>query len=322
MNLKYQFYAAPVAVGSAGFGAFYALPSLVPLTWPSIYGYNTSQIGLFLMSSGFGFIAGSLLGGYMADKVFQVWKVRRGGVIVAEDRLRSTVISMVLYPLGLLLYGWPVDHHISAAVPTIGMFIMGFSSMIINTSTNSYMLDCFTTNAAAVVAVSNFVRFVAAGVVPLVAYPIANAIGQGWFMTILAALNVATYVWLVYIQEYGTGIRVKSEPWSKSLEVVRGDEIVKFSRTKARRSPWYLRLIDKADITITPDDMDEIDRLARARLGMPEESNEKDKAAALGEEVVVVSEGGKDQLGEAVPAEKKGDEGGSSATDSVGNGSK
>lgn len=106
VNLKYAFFSSPTLVGAATFGAFYALPSLVPLTWPVIYGYNPSTIGLFLMSSGIGFICGSLVGGWEADRTFQKWKTIRGGVVIAEDRLRSTFLGMFTVPLGLLLYGW------------------------------------------------------------------------------------------------------------------------------------------------------------------------------------------------------------------------
>lgn len=90
-----------------------------------IYGYNAATIGLFLMSTGFGFIAGSLVGGWNADRIFKRYKNMRGGVVVAEDRLRSTALGMFTVPLGLLLYGWGVQGHLSAAVPTIGMFVLG-----------------------------------------------------------------------------------------------------------------------------------------------------------------------------------------------------
>lgn len=34
VHLKHFFFLSPVLVGCATFGSFYALPSLVPLTWP------------------------------------------------------------------------------------------------------------------------------------------------------------------------------------------------------------------------------------------------------------------------------------------------
>ncbi|KAI9006467.1 major facilitator superfamily domain-containing protein [Hyaloraphidium curvatum] len=266
VNLKYPFFRAPVAVAVSTFGAFYALPSLVPLTWPTLYGYNPQQIGLFLMSSGFGFIAGSLLGGYEADRIFKKWKDIRGGLVIAEDRLRSTPPGLVAVPLGLLLYGWPVQAHMNAAVPTVGMFILGFGSMILSTSTQSFMLDCFTTSSAAVVAITNFCRFMAAGIVPLVALPIANAIGQGWFFTILAGINIAAFMLLIRLCVFGTPTRATYEPWSKSLEVLRGAEIVLMGHEKAKQQVWWRRIFGLADLRLSPEELEVAEQRARDKL--------------------------------------------------------
>lgn len=89
---------------------------------------------------------------------------------------------------------------------------------------------------------------------------------------------------------YGTAERVKSLPWSKSLETVRGDEIMKEAQQKAKQAPLWRRMLGLADVSLSEEDMEDVDRRARDRLGMAHpEAAEKEVVAkaAAAEEMVV-----------------------------------
>lgn len=97
---------------------------------------------LFFLAPGIGYFVGAFLGGRYADNTVKKWMKMRGER-VAEDRLRSTFISLGLITPGcMLIYGWSIDRQVGGIpVPVICMFVQGIAQMICFASLNSYCLD-------------------------------------------------------------------------------------------------------------------------------------------------------------------------------------
>jgi MFS family permease len=201
--------------------ASFSIPATLPRLYMEKYGLNAAGTGLVLMSTGIGSIIGSILGGQLTDRQFRRYKAFRGDFAVSEDRLRSNYSGLVTVPAGLLIYGWCTQFTVNLAAPVIGLGLIGFGSLIISTATNSYLLDCFSAQAASIIAMVNFVRYSFGCWIPIVSADAEFAMGVGWFYTMFAGLNILAAFGLLWTIARGTRARAKVKPWSEKEEVAK-----------------------------------------------------------------------------------------------------
>jgi MFS family permease len=163
------------------------------------------QSGLFYLAPGCGYIIGTFFGGRYADYITIKWKAKRGGVRVAEDRLRSAVPFMgIVIPTCMLLYGWSVEKRFGGiALPVIMMFLQGVAQLFCFPSLNTYCLDVMQTNGAEVIAGNYMIRYLFAAVGSATVLPAIERIGVGWFSTISAAFLVGSALALVAAVSWG-----------------------------------------------------------------------------------------------------------------------
>lgn len=171
------------------------------------------------MASGVGSIIGSILGGQLTDRQFRRYKAFRGNVSVSEDRLRSNYLGLFCVPTGLLIYGWCTQYVAPLGAPVFGLVLLGFGSMIISTATNSFLLDIFSLQAASIIALLNFIRYMFACWIPIVAEPAEKAMGTGGFYTLMAGINIIAGGFLLWTIAKGTRARSKVKPWSEREDV-------------------------------------------------------------------------------------------------------
>ncbi|KXS20588.1 MFS general substrate transporter [Gonapodya prolifera JEL478] len=217
--LKHPFVALTLYMATVSFASFISFSPLVPRDWPSWYGFSTTAVGFVLMSMGAGMAAGSAFGGWYSDWTMARWRKRRQGVFVAEDRLWSAVPGVVLMEITLLCYGWFSEYRIAWPANIATLVFFGIGQSFIMASLNTYLIDIFSTRAASVSAVGNFLRFTLSSFMPLVVVPAAS-IGRGWFFTILALLNLIGLVGVGWVLRYGTAVRLARSPWSDVKQVV------------------------------------------------------------------------------------------------------
>lgn len=163
------------------------------------------QSGLFYIAPGCGYLAGSPLGGRLADSMVKKWIRKRGGARIAEDRLRSCYVWLgVVLPVSIILYGWSVQAEFGGiALPVITLFVQGAVQWLCFPSLNTYALDVMQSRglSAEVVAGNYMVRYFFAALGSAVCLPAINGIGVGWFSTISSAFLVfgAVGVWSTII---------------------------------------------------------------------------------------------------------------------------
>ncbi|KAM4066093.1 major facilitator superfamily protein [Hirsutella rhossiliensis] len=165
--------------------------------------------GLFYLAPGSGYLLGTFVGGRWADRTVRAWVRRRGGVRVAEDRLRSAVPFMgVVMPASILVYGWAVDRRVGGiAVPALALFVQGVGQLFSFPSLNTYCLDVIPGHGAEVTAANYFVRYLAGCLGTAVVLPAVEGVGVGWFETISAGLLVASTAGVVATIRWGEGWR-------------------------------------------------------------------------------------------------------------------
>ncbi|KAH7262315.1 major facilitator superfamily domain-containing protein [Fusarium tricinctum] len=144
--------------------------------------------GLFYLAPGFGYLAGTFVGGHWADYTVKRWIKKRGGVRIPEDRLRSTLPFMgAIIPGSMLVYGWTVDQEVGGIpVPVIAMFVQGVAQLFCFPSYNTYCLDVMPGQGAEVAATNFFARYLVGCLASAVVLPAVEVIGIGWFTTISA----------------------------------------------------------------------------------------------------------------------------------------
>ncbi|KAK4148063.1 dityrosine transporter 1 [Dichotomopilus funicola] len=154
------------------------------------------QSGLFYLAPGTGYLVGTLVGGRYADHIVKKWIVKRDGVRVPEDRLRSALPFMgAVIPACLLIYGWGVEKEVGGIpLAVITLFVQGVAQLFCFPSLNTYCLDVMQGRGAEVIAGNYFVRYLFACAATACVLPAVQGIGVGWFSTITAAFLVISTV--------------------------------------------------------------------------------------------------------------------------------
>ena len=112
-------WAALVEAVTIGF--FVAITSNAAIAFGEVYHFKTYQTGLCFISPVIGALVGIGAGGFLSDKVADMFTRRNGGIREPEMRIPAVAISAVLAPLGLLLYGLGIDNRLHWICPTIGI---------------------------------------------------------------------------------------------------------------------------------------------------------------------------------------------------------
>ncbi|SPJ91550.1 related to dityrosine transporter [Fusarium torulosum] len=169
--------------------------------------------GLFYLAPGFGYLAGTFVGGHWADYTVKRWIKKRGGVRIPEDRLRSTLPFMsAVIPGSMLVYGWTVDQEVGGIpVPVIAMFVQGVAQLFCFPSYNTYCLDVMPGQGAEVAATNFFARYLVGCLASAVVLPAVEAIGIGWFTTISAVFLFLSALATMATVQWGKGWRERTQ---------------------------------------------------------------------------------------------------------------
>ncbi|WFD29882.1 hypothetical protein MSPP1_000896 [Malassezia sp. CBS 17886] len=176
-----MFYAEPVGVGSLHYIAF-LLGSLV-----------TCQIG-----------------GRFVDTTYRRLAARHGEG-QPEFKLPLLMVTAVLMPLGLLLYGWAVQYHLPWIVPDAGIVLVAAGIDGALFVCPLYLADSVSIYTASAVSAMVMLRGAAVFAFPLFSDALYDRLGQGWGNSVLALaaalVGIPTPLLLYW---YGPALRAQS----------------------------------------------------------------------------------------------------------------
>jgi hypothetical protein len=136
---------------------------------------------------------GAVVGGRWSDYIFIHSAAKHGGVLEAEGRFGiSTWLGAVMYPLGLLLYGWTLQYGEFVVIPEIGTFFFGLGMMIVFATVTTYLVDAVPGRSSSAVALNNFVRSLFACVGTIIGKPLVAALGNGVLFSILTGVGLVS----------------------------------------------------------------------------------------------------------------------------------
>lgn len=184
------------------------------------YSYGPSIVGVLFLPSSLGCIFASVLGGGWVDKIMvrnarQAGRVDQEGQLyyVPEDRLGINVwVSLALYPLSLILYGWTIQYGMHWAVPSVAGFFFGMGVMMIFSATTTMAAEFVPKSSASGVAVSNLVRSVFSCIGTMIAQPLIDVMEHGWLFVMVGLFSWTTgYLCVFLLRRYGA-------TWRKSMD--------------------------------------------------------------------------------------------------------
>lgn len=132
---------------------YYAILTSISNTFYGLYGFSNIQISLVALSIGGGSIVSSFTTGVLLD-----WNYRRharklnlplsknyqmdlSNFPIEQTRLEIGLPAMFLGALGTIGYGWTLRSNISAAVPIVFLFIVGYGVTAATQVLNALMSD-------------------------------------------------------------------------------------------------------------------------------------------------------------------------------------
>ncbi|KAL3425074.1 major facilitator superfamily transporter [Phlyctema vagabunda] len=190
------------------YGLLYILFTTFTFIFEDVYGFSTSAAGLAFIGSGIGTLCGLAYVAILSDKTIKM-RAAKGKTITPEDRLPLiiTVPGSLALPIGFLIYGWAAEKHAHWIVAQLGTLIIGFGSIAILMSIQTYLVDAFTQYAASVIAANAVMRSLLGALLPLCGLDMYDALGWGWGNTLLGfvALAFAPLPWV--FGWYGDRIR-------------------------------------------------------------------------------------------------------------------
>ncbi len=121
------------------------------------------------------------------------------------------MVSSLLFPAGLLIYGWTAEYKTHWIGPNIGAAMFAAGAMGTFLVCQSYLVDVLPLYAASVLAAAVFVRSLGGFGFPLFAPTMYDHLGQGWGNSVLALVSALVGIPAPYVLfKYGPKLRAKS----------------------------------------------------------------------------------------------------------------
>ena len=166
------------------YGLLYGSLLFFPAVWYNIRHLTRVQVGFTYFAVMFGFVLSTLIVGiWLQNKHFK--KAYDENKHTPELRIRYCVLTLVLVPVGLFIFGWTAPFaDIHWIAPSIGSVCFSFGMLATFNSWMAYMTDTYSNNTAAVISINTFLRCLLAGSFPLFTGQMVNA------MTIQGAMSM------------------------------------------------------------------------------------------------------------------------------------
>ncbi|KAE8259426.1 hypothetical protein A4X13_0g1021 [Tilletia indica] len=193
---------------ATAWGTVFLLVDVVPLVF-SVYGWTTEQKSLVFLTYALCGILGGL-SNYHQEYLYARSARRHGGKAPPEARLYWPMVSAVLFPIGFFILGWGAQASIHPAVPVFGICVISFGIYPLYVCIFSYLADVYERYASSALAAQSLLRNLAAGVVPLFATQLYQALGTQWASTLVGCAAAILGLCPFILFRFGEQIRARS----------------------------------------------------------------------------------------------------------------
>ncbi|KAI8301603.1 putative transporter [Colletotrichum sp. SAR11_59] len=162
----------------------------VPMTYKTVYDFNTAEAGLAFASMGVGMFTGLLIFGFLSDVV--VSRLARGGDRLPEHRLPLLSAAALLVVAGMIIFNMTARPGVSNLVPLLGDYIIGSGLFAITMTSAVYIIDLSPQHAVATSASLALLRYPSGALFPLAEQALETLTSNStakWFITAAAVLT-------------------------------------------------------------------------------------------------------------------------------------
>ncbi|KAI9705223.1 MAG: hypothetical protein M1820_005370 [Bogoriella megaspora] len=179
-----------------------------------LYGFGPKQIGYFYFTPIVAAILGEIAGHWLHDVLARYLTRRNHGTFQPEFRLSVLWLSTPFIIAGLVLLGFALERAYHYMIAALGWGLYVFGIMITTVGIQSYVLDSYPEGSGEVAAWINFGRTTGGFIVSYFQVRWANAMGTEKSFGIQAAVCVAVFFIVIFMQVYGLRLR----QWSGRLD--------------------------------------------------------------------------------------------------------
>ena len=208
----------------------YCIQTAIPSAYKDIYHFNELEIGLSYLPRGVGIIVGGFINGKMMDYNYKAIAKEIGHTVdrvggddldhfpIERARTRDAWYMLGVYTCGLIGYGWAFEKHSHVSIPLILQFLQGLLGTCLYTVYSTLLIDIFPASPSTAAAAASITRCALAASGVAVLQPLLDALGRGWYFTVLALVSGAAGSAAVW------GIQSRGMRW-------RGQRLAKTRRT-------------------------------------------------------------------------------------------
>ncbi|KAI8305171.1 putative transporter [Colletotrichum sp. SAR11_240] len=163
----------------------------VPMTYKTVYEFNTAEAGLAFAGMGVGMFTGLLIFGFLSDVV--VSRLARGGDRLPEHRLPLLSAAALLVVAGMIIFNMTARPGVSYLVPLLGDYIIGSGLFAITMTSAVYIIDLSPQHAVATSASLALLRYPSGALFPLAEQALETLTSNStakWFITAAAVSTV------------------------------------------------------------------------------------------------------------------------------------
>lgn len=172
------------------------------------YNFGPSGVGLMNIAPFAGSILGFFAGGFLNDRSIMWLSRRNRGIYEPEMRLWLTLISAVLLPGGILMFGLALSRGLHWMILAVGFGLFGFTFVLASGVALAYVTDCYQEILGDVMIGIVFVRNLFAVVILFSLTPWTNDMGVQNVCVITAAVCFAILLLPIPLLLWGKRIRV------------------------------------------------------------------------------------------------------------------
>ncbi|CAG8950927.1 hypothetical protein HYFRA_00003144 [Hymenoscyphus fraxineus] len=197
-------------LGGISYGLLYFALSSFSNLFVSAYKQSISISGLHYIALCAGELIGSQIFGPLMDYVYAALQARARE---PSPELRVPLLLPALFftPIGLFLYGWSAEYHLTWVLVDIGTLLFALGMQVFDTTLHAYVMDAYPDHVSSASAAAQLFRSLLAFAFPLFSDQMYKVLGYGWGNSLLAFLYVGIALPSTCIfWRYGARLREKN----------------------------------------------------------------------------------------------------------------
>ncbi|EXJ71970.1 uncharacterized protein A1O5_04472 [Cladophialophora psammophila CBS 110553] len=203
------------------YAGFYVISTSLTVQFHSIYGLSSTLQGLLFIPQVVGTVLATVTNTRLLDRNFkrhalkaglEVDRRKQGDLTKMPIERARLGIGMPFFAFGgifTIVYGWLLERRVSIAGPIIMLGAIGYTTMVGFNTLSVLIIDLHRKRAATASAASNLVRCLLGAGASAVANPMIEAMGNGWTLTLVGLVELATLPLLVVMIKVGMKWRAK-----------------------------------------------------------------------------------------------------------------